>query len=68
MSLTGLDQVEIQQELSPIIKELKINLDEVELHDIRKIVGLYLKATMEKRLKSVELDQVAGARTNYNHN
>lgn len=68
MELTGLDQFEIQHELNPIIKKLKIDLNNVDMHDIRKIVGQYLKHTLEKRLKSVAGDEHLKAPTNYNHN
>ena len=67
MSLTGLDQFEIQKELNPIIEKLKINLDEVTMDDIRKIVIHYMKSTLDKRIKSVDSEEAECVSSHYTH-
>ena len=67
MSLTGLDQFEIQKELNPIIKKLKIDLNNVDMNDIRKIVVHYMKSTLDKRIKSVDSEQAESASSHYTH-
>lgn len=67
MSLTGLDQFEIQKELNPIIKKLKIDLDKVNMDDIRKIVVHYMKSTLDKRLKSVDSEEAECVSSHYTH-
>ena len=67
MSLTGLDQFEIQKELNPIIKKLKIDLDNVDMNDIRKIVILYMKSTLDKRIKSVDSEEAECVSSHYTH-
>ena len=67
MGLTGLDQFEIQKELNPIIKKLKIDLDNVTMDDIRKIVVHYMKSTLDKKLKSVDSEEADRVPTHYTH-
>ena len=67
MSLTGLDQFEIQKELNPIIKKLKIDLNNVDMNDIRKIVVCYMKSTLDKRIKSVDSEQAECISSHYTH-
>jgi hypothetical protein len=67
MSLTGLDQFEIQKELNPIIKKLKIDLDKVTMDDIRKIVVHYMKSTLDKRIKSVDSEEADRVSSHYTH-
>ena len=68
MELTGLDPIELQRELNPIIKKLNVDLNSIQMDDIRKIVTIYMKNTLEKkRLKSVafeDLDQPTPTYTN----
>lgn len=60
MDITGLDTMDLQRELNPIIKKLKVDLDNIQVDDIRKIVSHYMKHTLEQeRLKSVAFDEEA---------
>jgi hypothetical protein len=66
MQLTGLDPMNLQSELNPIIEKLHINLDGIQLDDIRKIVAEYMKITLEKeRLKSVAFEDSTRPGPNY---
>lgn len=69
MELTGLDPMDLQAELNPIIKKLKIDLNNVQMDDIRRIVTHYMKNTLEKeRLKSVAFEEVETRSPSYTHN
>jgi predicted transcriptional regulator len=67
VDLTGIDPMDIQKELNPIIKKLKINLNEVQTSDIRRIVLHYLKNSSRNRLKSVAQGEEDSATSGYNH-
>ena len=57
LELTGLDPMELQKELNPIIKKLNLKMDDVQMHDIRRIMEIYLKNTLKKSLKSGSADE-----------
>ncbi len=66
MNITGLDTMELQRELNPIIKKLKIDLDDIQVDDIRKIVTHYMRNTLEnERLKSVAFDDEQNSTPTY---
>lgn len=69
MELTGLDPMDLQRELNPIIKKLKIDLNNVQMNDIRRIVTHYMNGILEKeRLKSVAFEEEVERSPSYTHN
>lgn len=69
VELTGLDPLEIQKELNPIIKKLKVDLNNVQLDDIRRIVKHYMNSILEReRLKSVAFEEEDIRPNLYTHN
>ncbi|MEZ4814013.1 MAG: hypothetical protein R3A80_02255 [Bdellovibrionota bacterium] len=69
MDLTGLDTMELQRELNPIIKRLKIDLNNIQMDDIRRIVTQYMKKTLgDERLKSVAFEEEVERTPSYTHN
>lgn len=69
MELTGLDPMDLQKELNPIIKKLKIDLNNIQMKDIRRIVTHYMNNILEKeRLKSVAFEEEEKRSPSYTHN
>ncbi len=68
LDLTGLNPVDLQREMNPILIKLRLDVNNLQMNDIRKIVECYLKNTLEKSMESGPSDGLEEQTSLYTQN